>query len=95
MSEPLNGFTRKFSQENSAENFFLVTHSYREPVKGWMGNRYGHIGRDIAVNSGLIRVIRGNQNDEVNDFIPVDYFVNFLICAAFKTFSKRKNSATK
>jgi fatty acyl-CoA reductase len=58
--------------------------SYREPVRGWTDNMYGPVGLFTGGGHGIIHCIRGKDHLAM-DMVPVDYVVNCMIAAAWKT----------
>jgi fatty acyl-CoA reductase len=62
----------------------IVTAAQVEPLPGWIDVLLGPAGLFLATGSGALRVMRGNVNN-VCDFIPVDYCVNTILAAAWRT----------
>lgn len=64
--------------------FFAVISTYREPIKAWIDNIYGPTGLLIGTGMGIVRVILVNDKYKA-DIVPVDYVINGMIAASYKT----------
>nr|CAD7196231.1 unnamed protein product [Timema douglasi] len=67
----------------------IVLSSAREPLAGWIDNWNGPSGIIGATSKGIFRTILCDPN-KVADLIPVDFVVNLLVCAAWKTATTRR-----
>jgi fatty acyl-CoA reductase len=61
-----------------------VIPTYREPVRGWTDNMYGHVGLFTGAGHGIIHCFRAKSHLSL-DCVPVDYVVNCMIAAAWNT----------
>nr|CAD7424357.1 unnamed protein product [Timema monikensis] len=68
----------------------IVLSSAREPLAGWIDNWNGPSGIIGATSKGIFRTILCDPN-KVADLIPVDFVVNLLVCAAWKTATTRSD----
>lgn len=66
----------------------IVTPTWREPYVGWTDTFNGPTGIMLAAGSGLLRIMPATTNYKV-DMVPVDIVANFLIAAAWHTYSAR------
>ncbi|XP_026732737.1 putative fatty acyl-CoA reductase CG5065 [Trichoplusia ni] len=66
----------------------IVVSSFKEPIPGWSDTIQGSTALVATSWKGLNRVVLGKQNNVV-DFIPVDYVSNLLVVAAAKCHSSR------
>jgi len=67
-----------------------VSGALKEPLPGWVENtNNGPAGVIAGVGKGIIRVIRGNSEMEV-DLIPVDFSINLMIAVAWYTATQHK-----
>lgn len=73
---------------------FPVISTYREPIKAWIDNIYGPTGLLIGTGMGVIRVILVNDKYKA-DIVPVDYVINGLIAASYKTATEKWVSCSK
>nr|CAD7585957.1 unnamed protein product [Timema genevievae] len=64
--------------------------SAREPLAGWIDNWNGPSGIIGATSKGIFRTILCDPN-KVADLIPVDFVVNLLVCAAWRTATTRSD----
>jgi fatty acyl-CoA reductase len=63
---------------------FTVIPTYREPVRGWTDNMYGPAGLFMGAGHGVVHCSRIRDNLTL-DMVPVDFVVNCMIAAAWKT----------
>ncbi|XP_054264571.1 fatty acyl-CoA reductase wat-like isoform X2 [Macrosteles quadrilineatus] len=62
----------------------IIVSTYLEPVRGYTDNLYGPVGLMVGGAHGVIHC--SNLNGDLTiDIIPVDYVVNCMIAAAWKT----------
>jgi len=62
----------------------IIGATYEEPMPGWCTNLNGATGVVIGFGKGLLHTLHANQDMNL-DVIPVDYVVNGIIAAAWKT----------
>lgn len=62
----------------------LVTGAVEEPAQGWISPGSTISSVSIGVANGLVKVIPANAKNKA-DLVPVDYVVNAMIIAAYKT----------
>ncbi|KAK7595121.1 hypothetical protein V9T40_001554 [Parthenolecanium corni] len=58
-----------------------IISTWREPLRGWLNNKYGPLGIILAVGLGILHIHEGDLREETTDMVPVDMVVNSLICA--------------
>ncbi|XP_054264570.1 fatty acyl-CoA reductase wat-like isoform X1 [Macrosteles quadrilineatus] len=69
----------------------IIVSTYLEPVRGYTDNLYGPVGLMVGGAHGVIHC--SNLNGDLTiDIIPVDYVVNCMIAAAWKTADEKDES---
>ncbi|XP_017783688.1 PREDICTED: putative fatty acyl-CoA reductase CG5065 [Nicrophorus vespilloides] len=62
----------------------VVVSSYKEPIRGWIDNVYGPTGVITGAGVGILKTLHCNGSS-IAEIVPIDYVVNGIISAAYKT----------